>query len=81
MILLECDGFMLKQLFRMKYTRLPLRIVLFVLMLCNVGLVSNAQSKFSPKPTVGQETIYDFINVWSCTSMSGGQKVTNRFTK
>lgn len=81
MTLLECDDFMLKQLFRMKYTRLSLRIVFFVLMLCNVGLASNAQSKFSSKPTVGQETIYDFINVWSCTSMSGDQKVTNRFTK
>lgn len=51
----------------MKYIHLPL-CMFFILILCNISLVSNAQSKFSPKPAVGQEIIYDFTNVWSCIS-------------
>ena len=53
----------------------------FILILCNISLVSNAQSKFSPKPAVGQEITYDFTNVWSCISTTDSQKVTNRFAK
>ncbi|QUB63786.1 hypothetical protein J5A54_03620 [Prevotella melaninogenica] len=64
----------------MKYIHLSL-CMFFILILCNISLVSNAQSKFSPKPTVGQEIIYDFTNVWRCISTPGGQKVTNRFAK
>ena len=64
----------------MKYIHLSL-CMFFILILCNISLVSNAQSTLSPKPTVGQEIIYDFTNVWSCISTPGGQKVTNRFAK
>lgn len=65
----------------MKYIHLPLRLVFFALMLCSTSLVSNAQSKFRPQLVVGQEIIYDFTNVWSCTSTADGQKITNRFAK